>query len=350
LNHLTRIPSKSGGGSQFGVSFMKLFKECELKWALQYLYPTGDSGWGLEPKLTSAPLAIGSVVHDGLEAWYGSGVVDGEDTGARNLDVAMAVARKTFQSEYKDRFANGEIALNAWSTCEALLCDYHEHYGPPARDPEYPGIQVAIDDEGSPLLEQELRFPIGHKDFVFTARLDGMVWREGQLLALEHKTTGPRQVKNLFDRFDVDSQASGQLWLLHQAYELEHPIDVVLLNALLKDRSAKSKYPAFIRKDVARTPLDLEKFRMDACRVLARIDAKVEEFFHLLKEGMDAWTAALTVFDGTPSGYTCVGTGIKCQFLDACAWKDAAPRIFESRFQGRVWRSPQEKQFILERS
>jgi hypothetical protein len=115
------------------------------------------------------------------------------------------------------------------------------------------------------------------------------------------------------------------------------PIGGVKLNALVKDRAAKSTLASFTRRDYSRTPAQLEKFRLDIVRKLKRIDEMVEEWMTLVAKGMAYEDAALAVFDGTPSGTQCVGMGFACEFLSICQSREVVGRLLLDNYTPRKY-------------
>src|SRR5688572_20236335 len=56
---------------------------CPRKYAAQYVY-------GVEPEFTSLPLVLGSVVHSGIEWWFGERLEGRSPTIDQALDVVCA--------------------------------------------------------------------------------------------------------------------------------------------------------------------------------------------------------------------------------------------------------------------
>ena len=382
------------GGSRFGWSYVQAASDCPTKWYLRNLAPwpgsvvqvdpttralsiSRDSGTppisgpsrppigggvpdlpisgtdglpisgaqgdspslpiGLEAKRFSAPLDVGSRVHLGLEAWYLSGVQGGHDTQVRDLEMALAAVAKDFPTDPT------EPEVEALSLAQRLVRDYVTFYG------NDPGVEVVVFPDGQPAVEAELWLDLGwggtegqpgqpgQPNYQFTSRLDLIYKRDGYLWALEHKTTAASAYGKLLSRFTLDGQVTGQFLQLASHFPNE-PIGGVTLNALVKDRSVKSGLPAFSRRDYARTPAQLEKFRLDITRKLHTINLWVEEWLELVAKGMSPEDAALAVFDGTPNGTQCVGMGFSCDFLSICQNREVASRLLLDNFEPREYR------------
>ena len=373
---------KTIGGSKFGWSFIQAFSDCPTKGYLRNLAPwpgtvvqvdpttralsiSRDSGTlpisgpskppisgsvpdlpisgaaglpiGLEAKRFSAPLDVGSRTHSGLEAWYLSGIRDGHDTQVRDLEVALAAVAKDFPAEAT------EPEAEALSLAQRLVWDYVTFYGNDS------GVEVVVFPDGQPAVEAELWLDLGWggsegqpgqpglPNYQFTSRLDLIYRRDGYLWALEHKTTAASAYGKLLSRFTVDGQVTGQYLQLASHFP-DEPIGGVTLNALVKDRSVKSGLPAFSRRDFARTPAQLEKFRLDITRKLHTINLWVEEWLELVAKGLSPEDAALAVFDGTPNGTQCVGMGFSCDFLSICQNREVASRLLLDNYEPREYR------------
>lgn len=339
-------------GSKLGWSFLSSFSDCPTKWYLRNLAPwpgspirvdaihhklyldnqaiSGEpiSGTapelpvGLEPRRFSPALDAGTRFHAAIEAFYRSGVRDGVDTRIRSLDAALgAVGTAEHDSEPEHESV---------ATARRLVERYCNHY---TND----DIEVAIREDGQPMIEEELWLDLGFGGYKFTARLDMIYRRSGYLWALEHKTTAASSLGKLIQRFTLDGQVTGQFLQLASHFPNEQ-IGGVTLNAAVKDRGARSTAPEFTRRDYHRTHAQLEKFRLDLVRKLSQIDALVEQWMDLVTKGMDYDDAARAVFDASPSGYQCVGMGVACDFYSYCANREVASRLALDTFQPRSYK------------
>ncbi len=94
------------GGSRFGAHFLMAWRTCPQKWFYQYKRPhPTEGGEGIRTRRTASPLIVGSMFHDGIEAYYHSGF----KTGEYDIEAALSSARETFLSR-KDEFTSTDIA------------------------------------------------------------------------------------------------------------------------------------------------------------------------------------------------------------------------------------------------
>ena len=97
------------GGTSLGNSYLTTWVRCPRDWFNQYYRPTLDAEgqlWrGLAPRFTKPPFLTGRIFHDALAAWYTSGCRDGDDTGERSIDAALAEGERVWkaaQPEYEN--------------------------------------------------------------------------------------------------------------------------------------------------------------------------------------------------------------------------------------------------------
>jgi hypothetical protein len=336
---------KGSGGSPLGVHFLNDFASCPTKWYWRNLalWPGTNlaveraEGEGLPigvvPSRFKGALDTGSRVHAGVAAFYASGCKDGEDTGERDLGAMLDAARLdppiTPETEMTTEL------IESLALTDKLLARYFEVY----KDDH--NVTVAFDSAGEPLIEREFWLDLGYRDYRFTCRADLVYWqggaKAGYLRFMEHKTARASDLPKWLKRAEVDPQFSGQ-FLMGVSHFPESRFDGVTLNALVKDRAKKSDLPDMYRKTYARTPAQLEKFRMDAVGRLKRIDESVEQWRDLIARGMEPDDAAKIVFDGSPSGYECVGMGIACDYLPLCANRERLSSLLLDSFEARQYK------------
>lgn len=301
------------GGSRFGSHFINLYRKCRMKWFNQYHRPHPSGGIGLESPVTPEPLMLGWLVHEGLAAWYNSGWKDGQyDLEAAFISMEAAIATRS------QEFEDPEKQEDCLAKARDLLLKYHQFYGPGGTNYEWPAFKIA-EHEGSPLIECNLEAPMGYKDYCFTGRLDAVCTYNGSVWSLEHKTSAASSVSRLFQRMGIDTQASGQLYLLqHNFPELE--VSGVMVNVIVKNAAKATKTrPAkatCIRNSTTRRPIDLQKFRRDVVATLVDMEEKLADFqTHVEQGGMTVDDAARLVFEMNTQH--CVEFG-NCQFYPMC--------------------------------
>lgn len=303
-------PSEVTGASEFGSHFITTFRDCPMKWYNSYRrpHPTIEGGVGLDFTFTPVPLMVGWLTHQGLESYYRSGWQD----GAYDLELAFEAVESGVANRAAE-FQSPEMREDCIAQTRALLTTYHDWYGPGGASPDWPNLKVLHDNEGSPLIEREFRIDMGYGGYVYTARLDTVVEFSGYVYALEHKTTAASAVGRLFQRMSMDTQATGQAFLLDQLFETTKPKQGILINALVK-RVARGKPPC-LRHPVNYTQAHFKKFRLDVISTLQKIDEACEKYEDLLNGGMDHNEAASQVF--VQHTGQCVGFG-PCTFLPIC--------------------------------
>jgi hypothetical protein len=115
----------------------------------------------------------------------------------------------------------------------------------------------------------------------------------------------------------LDPQLSGETLAVSAAWN--RPV-VPVVNLLKKRAAAKNAYRSW--DPMPRSPLDLEKFRLDTVRTLKRMDEAVEEWQTLVESGVTMLHAADLIFHGSPKGRICADQGRQCFAYDAC-WRRA---------------------------
>lgn len=367
-----RAPSKgetlkekpAGGGSPFGVHYITDFATCPTKfyWRNLAIWPgvylsVGPDGAitdareaqafadsptlpvGVEQRGFAPALDTGSRVHAGVAAFYLSGCRDGEDSGERSLDAMLEAARE--DPPWPDDPTEGHY--ESLALADKMLRRYFEVYK--AED----AVRVAFDPEGQPLVEREFWLDLDYNGYRFTCRADLVYWQNGEYLRfMEHKTCRASDLPKWLKRAELDGQFTGQ-FLMGRSHFPDQPFDAVSLNALVKDRGAKSNLPDMMRKPYSRSNAQLEKFRIDTVRKLKRIDESVEEWRDLIGRGMEPEDAAKVVFDGSPSGYECVGTGISCTFATLCSNRERLSSILLDSFQPRQYKYQWENPLRVQR-
>ena len=320
---------EAAGGTQIGGSYINTWINCPRDWYnLHYRPYLGNDGsvvgTGLSAFSTSIPLLVGRVFHEAIAAWYESGVRNGEDTGERSVDKALEVALREhkscesqFPADRKTGLESSEVAANEFAKVEMMLRAYHDRYGPESMNPEFPTIQVLVDDEGKPLVEREWTAQLC-PGYVFTCRTDLIILEHGLMKTMEHKTTSAYGVQMRKREMDMDPQFSGEYWILRECLP-QHTLAGVMVNMIVKDRSGKSKFDIAERETTTRTDGQLNRWRLTSVHALEQIDAAVARYTELLAAGTTHEAAADLCFpDYGTRTKQCYAFNSRCQFLDLC--------------------------------
>lgn len=320
-------------GTLTGNSYVSLWLNCKRKWFARYLWPHPDGSTGLEPGYggislgprglvgPGANLMLGSLLHAYKESWYRSGIVDGEDRGTYDHEAAI-----TFMNVYATQRANEFSSPEAqdWATanvgkwCEA----WHRFYGPGGYTPLWPTEKILCFEDGTPAIEVELRVPLGYRDYVYTCRMDAIaLWQDRYLVGLEHKSAAPSWAERYVVQAAKQSQFTGEMFTLRNAPELKDlPWDKIRIAFHLKGWSPKSTFPSpVVWGDVARTPEQLERFRVRLLGILQDIDETVEAWEEGISRGADPVTLRDTLFPetGEHTG-ECYAFASECPYMGPC--------------------------------
>lgn len=147
-----KVVSRGGAPSEeklphISASMRSVFKKCRYQWHFRYMRR-------LEPKLLSAPLRFGTLIHTSLELYYPKGVKRGPHP-AKTFEVAY---KRELESSHKMGFKDVDGQWHdAMSLGVGMLEHYVQHYGKddeweviatecmfeqPVYDPET-GVQIA---------------------------------------------------------------------------------------------------------------------------------------------------------------------------------------------------------------
>jgi hypothetical protein len=316
------IPEQTlGGGTRIGSSYMTSFWVCPYQWYNNYYRGTlDDTGHtqqvGIRPRWTSNFLLMGSTFHEGIAAWYDSGVRDGADTGTRDKDKMMAVAEATHKHNLS-QYADSTQAEEDWKIIRGVLLRYHDTYGPQGPECEYPDLQVAVDGLGNSLVEREFSISLGYQDYIFTSKPDMIYQHGGNLRTRDHKTSTAWGAKQRAASIHMDPQFTGEFLVLADLFPEEY-ISHAEVNVVVKNRSLTSRDPLCIRQLTSRTPTDLAVYKTSCIDILQEIDDRVGRFEEYRSKGVDENRAAVLSF---PLHGTRTDTCHKyrgCQFLDLC--------------------------------
>jgi hypothetical protein len=320
-------------GTLAGNSYISLWLRCRRKWLARYKWPHADGSTGLEPEYGQLRLGkrglvgpgnnlmLGSLLHAYKEAWYLSGIKDGEDTGAYDhefaleaLDSYLAVRANEFADEEARDWARTNVA--GW--CEA----FHRFYGPEGHTPLYPETRVLCFEDGKPAVETEFKVPLGYRDLVYTCRMDGVGLYQGQyLMGLEHKTAAPSWADRYVNQLPKGSQFTGEMFVMRNALQLkDYPFDKIQVAFHLKGWSKRSVFPAPVMfGDVHRTDEQLARFRLRVITVLDEIEEAVAAWDRGLESGHDLVYLADRLFPETGENTSeCYAFNSECEFMGTC--------------------------------
>lgn len=340
------IPTDTGGGTVVGGSYLKAFDLCPRDWFNQYFRPVlSDDGTigarGIQPITTPLPLLRGRLLHEAFAAWYLSGCREGVDTGDYDLDLALdtlhthcAAAKATNEFEGGD-----EEADRVTTALDVMMRSYADTYGPGGPSRDWPEIQIAHDAEGKPLVEREFRIQLS-PSYIFTCRIDAVIYHRSYLKAFETKTSYPMFVKNRLKTISYDAQFTGEIAVLTAHLPTlipsEPKLHGCLANVLPYDRSVNSKFAVAERETTTRTPAQLERWRSQSLHTLHRIDDSVRHFEGLRGDRLSIEDAADRAFPtlGTRTD-RCHAYNRRCAYWDLCALPGLEPSLLR-RFRPRT--------------
>jgi len=190
-------------------SAMSAFQTCHRKYRHRYV------DW-LTPVEKSHALRFGTVTHQWLEVWHGTGA----------LDVAQAI----IDSAYVNRSSDPSEKRD-WHYQTAMLKAYAARY--PSED--FQVVALEREFEG-PLVNPATGCP--SRSFVIRGKVDGVVRRGDTYLLLENKTAASVS-GDYIERLCMDLQI---LLYSHYVREcLEYPISSIIYNVLMKPRLVQAE-------------------------------------------------------------------------------------------------------------
>jgi hypothetical protein len=345
MTHPRFIPQRTfEGGTLVGTSYSSEFAGCPYSWFNSYRRPHPDdltAQAGIQPRFTSPFLLAGRTVHVGMATWYGSGIQDGADTGARDIDLAIEAARVSHKGSLRD-YESSDRAEEDWQMTEVLLRSYHDRYGPKGSAPEWPELQVVTDGKGEALIEREFKIDLGYRNYIFTSRPDLIITLRGLLRTRDHKSSIGRFVGERREWTHWDPQFKGEALALTTLFP-DEPLDGAEANILVKARSPKSKFDIAERETMKWTETDLWAYKLELIDVLQQIDDRVQRYQLLTTNGHEPEAAACVAFPrhGTRT-QKCTAYG-GCQYQILCRNKERIneglrhfrPRLTEDRDQAQ---------------
>lgn len=314
------------GGTPFGNSYLSCENNCPREFFYYYVYPLeqpnpGPVSKGITQRFTRGFLLLGQYFHTGMEVLYRSGCFLDEDTGKWDIEYAIHVMKSEYD-KLLDQYEESDRAEKDWSIAETMLRNYYDEYSINGLTPDYPGIKVAFDEDGEPLIERQFSIELGYRDYIYTCRPDLIVVDNSRYKVMEHKTSAYGMWLNKrIERFEWDSQVTGEMFVLHALFPGEK-VEGVIGNVCVKG----GKTTKVERTHVTRGVLDIESFILSAIDTLKRIDERVEGFWRDYYKGDSVQNAGMRWFPdhGTRTG-KCAEYG-GCQFQILCKYKDLQNR------------------------
>ena len=320
---------KQYDGSPVGNSYLSLWLNCRRKWFVKYLWPWEDGSTGLEVPYRSLSLGarglagpgsnlmMGSLLHAFKEAWYLSGIKDGEDTGAYDFEAALAHLTQ-YHGERRPEFSDDAAAGWAFTEVKGWAENWHRFFGPQGHTPLWPEEKVLCLEDGRPAVELDLTVPLGYGDYVFTTRLDCVkLLRNQYLMVDETKSAAPSWVDRYITMLPRNSQFTGQMFALRHSPELASlPWDKIKVTYHIKGwkPGGKSVFPAPARSgSTSRTEEQLERFRVRAVAILQDIEAAVADWKTFGDQVRDSRFAETGEHTGA-----CYAFNSECEFAGPC--------------------------------
>jgi hypothetical protein len=211
-----------------------------------------------------------------------------------------------------------ETADKDWQLLEPMLRAYHDRYGPRSQTPDWPEIRVAHDANGEPIIEREFKAQLA-PGYVYTCRVDGVVYHRGHLKVMEHKTVSPYGMRPRRATLSSDSQFTGEYWILQELFP-EQQIAGVLVNMVIKNRSGTSKFDVAERETTTRSVGQIESWRLSSIAILKQIEEATKAYDNWPADSRaDQMLRAQTLFpdNGTRTGQ-CFAYNSECPHLALC--------------------------------
>lgn len=324
-NLLDLIPAQADGASRFGVHFISTWLRCPFEAALEHLAPHPSGGRGLTRQYKARPLLAGGGFHAAIDPWYRSRCLNPStgawcpDTGKPDLERALFeldtwVASHATQWEDPVERETDHQLIRGW------MQRYHDYYGPTGTHPDFPNLQVYVDETG-PWIEREVTIPVADGLF-YTVRIDLVASDLGHPCVYEHKTTAASSYHTLLKSMHLSAQPTGELFGLKVARALPFLPVACVVNVLNKNpgKMANAKTPPFGRERVSRTEADIGRFESNLLLWLSRIDEWLGAYKHLVSTGVEPYDAIAQVFprNGTITG-TCYRFNRACDFVPMCS-------------------------------
>lgn len=199
-------------------SMRNSFTTCRKKFYYKYIRQLRGKGY-------SSPLALGSMVHDGLEYYY-----TGQDWTKEDAAIRYVQAQKRSCPDWEvDEYSIDKFNADRW-LAGTMVKAYREHYK--EEDNAWEVLEVEL--EGRLTLKGEYH----NTDMIFKADMLVRNVATGGYRLIEHKTTG-QSVDTYAQTFDTDSQAISY-WAAIESL-IDHPIECITYNVLKKTQLRQGK-------------------------------------------------------------------------------------------------------------
>ena len=279
-------------GIHISNSEIQTFKECQRKWYLQYYL-------GLTKKDDEriGPLALGSRVHNALEAFYGQGI-----DAFEAYDTSVKEDRELFESIVDIEF-DPKKDKKFWDEAELgriMLEGYFEWV-------YEENLDKNIDTIG---IEESLQFPLMNGRVILQGKIDRKVRdrESGHVSIMDYKTT------QSFDEYTKTAATSEQIRMYSLLELLTHndePIDGGIYRLLRKVKRGPTAKPPFYRQmEVRLTDADLQSYYRNIAVILTDM-LRIRDELDSGKNHLDVvW-----------KNYT-RNCSWKCPFVDGCPLMD----------------------------
>jgi hypothetical protein len=303
------------GGTRVSPSYLAKWHKCPMEWYWTYLHPTegaNATGVGLLGKRPSRAMLLGSLIHEGLAALY----MSAPETGQYSLEAAVVAVRVTAAQRARD-WPDTKSAQDDTSRAVKLLDNYFSFYGPGGRIPEWPTVRPMVDDQG-PIIERSFDLELPRCQAILTVRPDGMFLAHSFAVAMEHKSSGARNVGKQLTKMTMDGQCLSEMAVLQHHIHNPSPSGVYA-NILVTDRAPGRGVPCFERQLIHYNPDQIDHHLTLVHDTIWEIRRSVEAWSNKVDSGWDHIYAAKQTFPqrGIFTG-ACAGF-FACDFLSLCS-------------------------------
>jgi len=320
----TTVPNGTGlykpsnvqlGGQRTSASQLRVWTTCHQEWFLSYLCPHPDvlGSAGLRPPTSADALLVGSHFHAAMAAYLTSGWRDGEDSGERDPEKAIAAVEEQAAARAGEAESPEQAEENA-TLAKQLILKYDE------KREQYYEHRVVADSDGEPVVEREFQIPVGVDDeFVYVDKVDAILeTREGYHMVGEWKTSSYRFVNQALAGLHMQGQTYGHMGVLTKSFPTA-PINGVHYKLFVKDRGKKSQLPDVYERDIVIPALNVETYFKSVEDWLYELVDLTNLWQDRVEGGDDPYQAGLDLFSqhGLSNGM-CQRYGRLCDFAGYC--------------------------------